>query len=131
MVIPLSTQHHPVLQRNLVYTSVTCGQRLVFLVGQPKALAKRGEGKSEAETMLEARVETQATSADRAVAPMRRKRTEAVAHLLVRRAAEADLARLGERFASIVTIEPPDYSLAREALAKLPGGVRNLNRFCG
>ena len=44
---------------------------------------------------------------------MRRKRTEAVAHLLVRRAAEADPARLGECFASIVTIEPPDYSLAR------------------
>ena len=39
VVIPLTTQHYPVLQRNLVYTAVTRGKRLVVLVGQPKALA--------------------------------------------------------------------------------------------
>jgi hypothetical protein len=33
--------------------------------------------------------------------PERRKRTEAVAHLLVRRGAEADSARLGERFEEV------------------------------
>jgi len=35
------------------------------------------------------------------VGEMRRKRTEAVAHLLVRRGAEADSARLGERFEEV------------------------------
>ena len=39
VVIPLSTQHYPMLQRNLVYTRVTRGKRLVVLVGQRKALA--------------------------------------------------------------------------------------------
>ena len=39
VVIPLSTQHYPMLQRNLVYTGVTRGKRLVVLMGQRKALA--------------------------------------------------------------------------------------------
>ena len=39
VVIPLSTQHYPMLQRNLVYTGVTRGKRLMVLVGQRKALA--------------------------------------------------------------------------------------------
>jgi len=39
VVIPLSTQHYPMLQRNLVYTGVTRGKRLVVLVGQRRALA--------------------------------------------------------------------------------------------
>ena len=39
VVIPLSTQHCPMLQRNLIYTGVTRGKRLVVLVGQRKALA--------------------------------------------------------------------------------------------
>jgi len=39
VVIPLSTQHYPMLQRNLVYTGVTRGKRLVVLLGQLKALA--------------------------------------------------------------------------------------------
>jgi exodeoxyribonuclease V alpha subunit len=39
VVIPLSTQHYPMLQRNLVYTGVTRGKRLVVLAGQRKALA--------------------------------------------------------------------------------------------
>jgi exodeoxyribonuclease V alpha subunit len=37
--MPLTTQHYPMLQRNLVYTGVTRGKRLVVLVGQRKALA--------------------------------------------------------------------------------------------
>ena len=36
VVIPITTQHYPMLQRNLVYTGVTRGKRLV---GQRKALA--------------------------------------------------------------------------------------------
>jgi exodeoxyribonuclease V alpha subunit len=39
VVIPLLTQHYTMLQRNLVYTGLTRGKRLVVLVGQPKALA--------------------------------------------------------------------------------------------
>ena len=45
VVIPVTTQHYPMLQRNLVYTAVTRGKRLVVLVGQKKALsiAVRGQ----------------------------------------------------------------------------------------
>jgi len=39
VVVPLTTQHYVMLQRNLVYTGVTRGKRLVVLVGQRKALA--------------------------------------------------------------------------------------------
>ena len=39
VVIPLATQHYMLLQRNLVYTGVTRGKRLVVLIGQSKALA--------------------------------------------------------------------------------------------
>jgi exodeoxyribonuclease V alpha subunit len=39
VVIPVVTQHYPMLQRNLLYTGVTRGKRLVVLVGQKKAVA--------------------------------------------------------------------------------------------
>jgi exodeoxyribonuclease V alpha subunit len=39
VVIPISTQHYPMLQRNLLYTAVTRARRLVVLVGEKKALA--------------------------------------------------------------------------------------------
>jgi exodeoxyribonuclease V alpha subunit len=39
VVIPLSTQHYPMLERNLLYTGVTRGKQLVVIIGQPKALA--------------------------------------------------------------------------------------------
>ncbi len=39
VIIPVLTQHYPMLQRNLLYTSVTRGKRLVVLVGQKKAIA--------------------------------------------------------------------------------------------
>ncbi|HEX7485333.1 MAG TPA: ATP-dependent RecD-like DNA helicase [Vicinamibacterales bacterium] len=45
VVIPLSTQHYPMLRRNLVYTGVTRGRKLVVLVGQRKALAIAVAGK--------------------------------------------------------------------------------------
>lgn len=38
VVIPLLTQHYIMLQRNLVYTAVTRGKKLVVLVGDPRAL---------------------------------------------------------------------------------------------
>jgi len=39
VIIPLLTQHFVMLQRNLIYTAVTRGRRLVVLVGSRKALA--------------------------------------------------------------------------------------------
>ena len=39
VVIPVMTQHYAMLQRNLLYTGVTRGKRLVVLVGQKKAIA--------------------------------------------------------------------------------------------
>ncbi len=39
VVIPVMTQHYAMLQRNLIYTGVTRGKKLVVLVGQPKAIA--------------------------------------------------------------------------------------------
>lgn len=38
VVIPLSTQHYTMLERNLLYTAVTRGKHLVVIIGQPKAL---------------------------------------------------------------------------------------------
>jgi exodeoxyribonuclease V alpha subunit len=38
VVIPVHTQHYMMLQRNLLYTAVTRGKRLVVLVGSRKAL---------------------------------------------------------------------------------------------
>jgi exodeoxyribonuclease V alpha subunit len=39
VVIPMLTQHYAMLRRNLLYTGVTRGKRLVVLVGQKKAVA--------------------------------------------------------------------------------------------
>jgi len=39
VVIPLSMQHRRMLHRNLIYTGITRGRRLVVLVGQREALA--------------------------------------------------------------------------------------------
>ncbi len=39
VIIPVLTQHFVMLQRNLIYTAITRGRRLVVLVGTPKALA--------------------------------------------------------------------------------------------
>ena len=39
VVIPIMTQHYAMLQRNLIYTGITRGKRLVVLDGQKKAVA--------------------------------------------------------------------------------------------
>jgi exodeoxyribonuclease V alpha subunit len=39
VVVPVLTQHYTMLQRNLVYTGITRGKRLVVIVGQKKAIA--------------------------------------------------------------------------------------------
>jgi len=38
IVVPVSTQHYVMLQRNLVYTAITRGKKLVVLLGQESAL---------------------------------------------------------------------------------------------
>ncbi len=38
VVIPVSTQHYMMLQRNLIYTGMTRGRKLVVLIGEKKAL---------------------------------------------------------------------------------------------
>ena len=45
IVAALTTQHYPMLQRNLLYTVVTLGKRLVVIVGQRKAMAIAVKGK--------------------------------------------------------------------------------------
>jgi exodeoxyribonuclease V alpha subunit len=39
VVIPLATQHYLLLQRNLIYTAITRGKRLVVVIGQRRALS--------------------------------------------------------------------------------------------
>ena len=38
VVIPLAMQHYMLLERNLLYTAVTRGKKLVVVIGQTKAL---------------------------------------------------------------------------------------------
>ncbi len=39
VVMPIHTQHYMMLQRNLLYTGLTRGKKLVIIVGTPKAMA--------------------------------------------------------------------------------------------
>jgi exodeoxyribonuclease V alpha subunit len=48
VVIPIATQHFMMLERNLLYTGVTRGKKLVVLVGQPRALAMAVKNKRSA-----------------------------------------------------------------------------------
>ena len=54
MVMPVTIQHDPMLQRNLLYTGVTRGRKLVVLVAQPKAVAIAVQGAAGAAAMVEA-----------------------------------------------------------------------------
>ena len=38
VVIPLAMQQYMLLERNLIYTGITRGKRLVMVIGEPKAL---------------------------------------------------------------------------------------------
>jgi exodeoxyribonuclease V alpha subunit len=59
VVIPLHTQHYMMLQRNLLYTAVTRGKKLVVLVGTKKALgmAVRRQDTARRYTALRGRLE--------------------------------------------------------------------------
>jgi len=59
VIIPLSTQHYVLLQRNLIYTGITRGRKLVILVGEKKALQKavRNQESSKRWTGLKAKLQ--------------------------------------------------------------------------
>jgi exodeoxyribonuclease V alpha subunit len=46
VVIPLAMQHYMLLERNLIYTAVTRGKKLVTIIGQPKALSMAVKNKN-------------------------------------------------------------------------------------
>jgi exodeoxyribonuclease V alpha subunit len=39
VVLPVMTQHYPLLQRNLIYTALTRAKTLVVMIGTPRAVA--------------------------------------------------------------------------------------------
>src|SRR5271163_114743 len=60
IVMPIHTQHYMMLQRNLLYTAVTRGKKLVILVGTKKAIAiavKKTEASKRITTLRERLVE--------------------------------------------------------------------------
>jgi len=60
VVVPIHTQHYMMLQRNLLYTAVTRGKKLVVLVGTKKAIAiavKKMESSKRITTLKERLVE--------------------------------------------------------------------------
>ena len=63
VVVPILTQHYPMLQRNLLYTAITRGRRLVVVVGSRKALAMavRNDRPGERNSMLGKRLSGTAT----------------------------------------------------------------------
>ena len=58
VVVPVLTQHYPMLQRNLLYTAITRGRRLVVVVGSRRALAMavRNDRPGERNSMLMVRL---------------------------------------------------------------------------
>ena len=54
VVIPLTTQHFPMLKRNLVYTGVTRGKRLVVVVGQTQGARDGRTGRGPGAPLVQA-----------------------------------------------------------------------------
>ncbi len=59
MIVPILTQHFVMLSRNLIYTAVTRGKKLVVLVADPRAvtLALAETRKEERKTYLAERLQ--------------------------------------------------------------------------
>ena len=68
VVVPLLTQHYPMLQRNLLYTAITRGRRLVVVAGSRRALAMavRNDRPGERNSMLGVRLSGTDTESMRA-----------------------------------------------------------------
>jgi len=62
VVIPLATQHFMMLERNLLYTGVTRGKKLVVVVGQARALAMAVKNKRSARRVTALAHRLQATA---------------------------------------------------------------------
>ena len=63
VILPLLTQHYMLLQRNLLYTAITRGRKLVVLVGTRRAIAmavKRAQARRRITTLAERLKEEQA-----------------------------------------------------------------------
>jgi len=60
ILIPILTQHYMMLQRNLLYTAITRGKKLVVLVGSKKAIAiaVRNNQPLKRYTLLKSRLQT-------------------------------------------------------------------------
>jgi exodeoxyribonuclease V alpha subunit len=58
VIIPVLTQHYLLLQRNLLYTGITRGKKLVMLIGTKKALsiAVRNNKQQQRYTLLKERL---------------------------------------------------------------------------
>ena len=85
VIVPLHTQHYIMLQRNLLYTAITRGKKLVILIGSERAIELAiSNNKSQTrwtylEHLLRGNVATQkATIASRAQTKKKVKRTEKV-----------------------------------------------------
>jgi exodeoxyribonuclease V alpha subunit len=68
VVVPVHTQHFPMLQRNLLYTAMTRGKKLVVMVGTKKAVAmavKRYEADKRVTTLRERLASAAAGGPDR------------------------------------------------------------------
>ena len=67
-MVPLLTQHYPMLQRNLLYTAITRGRKLVVVVGSRRALAMavRNDRPGERNSMLGVRLSGTDTESMRA-----------------------------------------------------------------
>ena len=69
VVVPVLTQHYPMLQRNLLYTAITRGRRLVVVVGSRRALAMavRNDRPGERNSMLGLRLSRMDTGGGTAI----------------------------------------------------------------
>ena len=69
VVVPVLTQHYPMLQRNLLYTAITRGRRLVVVVGSRKALAMavRNDRPGNRNSMLKSRLSRMDTGGGTAI----------------------------------------------------------------
>ncbi len=69
VVVPVLTQHYPMLQRNLLYTAITRGRRLVVVVGSRRALAiaVRNDRPGERNSMLRRRLSRMDTGGGTAI----------------------------------------------------------------
>jgi exodeoxyribonuclease V alpha subunit len=65
VIIPLAMQHYTLLERNLIYTAVTRGKKLVTIIGEPKALgiAVKNQKSNNRVTNLTARIAPEKGSA--------------------------------------------------------------------